>query len=516
MMTSDEPKNQSEPSITIQGFARYRLIYVIAIILIFLVGLGIRFYDLSDAPLDFHPTRQLYSALKARGMYYQNLETAPEWQRELAVQQWKIQGLIEPPVMERISSFMYQIHGGEDLRIPRVFSILFWFLGGIALVFLTKELTDENGAVFALILYMVTPYTAIASRSFQPDPLMVALMLFALWGLVRWSRSEKWSDAIMAGLFAGLAIFIKSVVVFPIAAALIIVVVMKKGFPRLLRSWQVWVMAVLAVIPYLSYHIYGVYINGELQSQFSLRFFPQLWLEPAFWLQWNGMISKVVGLEFFLISILGTFLLTKKLDRAMMIALFAGYFIYGLILSYHISTHDYYQLPIVPIVVIGAASAFSSLVKLFNRNPRFVMVILLVTLSYFVAIKAWDVRVELKRTNYNNEVQFWTKMGDVFSQDDSVIGITQDYGYRFEYWGWHKIENWMSSSDFELRELAGQEFDMQSWFEEAVAGKDYFLVTQFAELDRQPKIKELLSANYPVWQETDDYVIYNLKDPNKE
>ncbi len=186
-MTSEDTEIHSELSPAVQGFARYRLVYVVAIIIIFLVGLGIRFYDFSDAPLDFHPTRQLYSALKARGMYYQNLESAPEWQRELAVQQWKIQGLIEPPVMERLSSFLYQILGGEDLRIPRFFSIFFWFLGGIALVFLTKELTDENGAVFALILYMVTPYTAIASRSFQPDPLMVALMVFALWGLVRWS-----------------------------------------------------------------------------------------------------------------------------------------------------------------------------------------------------------------------------------------------------------------------------------------------------------------------------------------
>jgi hypothetical protein len=515
-MEIDNNNDQAKIASTVQGFARYRLVYIISIVIIFIVGLGIRLYDLSDAPLDFHPTRQLYSALKARGMYYQNLETAPDWQREFAVQQWKIQGLIEPPVMERISSMVYQMTGREDLRIPRIFSIFFWFLGGIALVFLTKELTDENGAVFALILYMLTPYTAIASRSFQPDPLMVALMLVALLGLVRWNRSEKWSDAIMTGLFAGLAIFIKSVVVFPLAAALIIVVIFKKGFPRLLRSWQVWVMAILAIIPYLFYHIYGVYINGELQSQFSLRFFPQLWLDPAFWLQWNGMISKVVGLEFFLISILGTFLLDKKIDRGMLVALFTGYFVYGLVLSYHISTHDYYQLPLVPVVVIGAASAFSALVKLFNRNPRFVILILLVTLSYFVAIKAWDVRVELKRTNYNNEVQFWTKMGNVFSQDDAVIGITQDYGYRFEYWGWHKIENWMSSSDFALRELAGQEFDMQSWFEEEVAGKDYFLVTQFAELDRQPKIKKLLSENYPIWQQTDDYVIYNLKDTIKD
>ncbi len=33
-----------------------------AVLVIFTVGLAIRFYDLADAPLDFHPTRQLHSA----------------------------------------------------------------------------------------------------------------------------------------------------------------------------------------------------------------------------------------------------------------------------------------------------------------------------------------------------------------------------------------------------------------------------------------------------------------------
>ena len=134
-MTSEDTKNHSEIPPTVQGFARYRPVYVVAIIFIFLVGLGIRFYDISDAPLDFHPTRQLYSALKARGMYYQNLETAPEWQRELAVQQWKIQGLIEPPVMERLSrpscirSLGEKIYGFQDFsRFSSGFwVVLHWF-----------------------------------------------------------------------------------------------------------------------------------------------------------------------------------------------------------------------------------------------------------------------------------------------------------------------------------------------------------------------------------------------------
>ena len=44
--------------------------------LLLLLGLGIRLYDLTDAPLDFHPTRQLRGALIAPGIYYRWLPHA--------------------------------------------------------------------------------------------------------------------------------------------------------------------------------------------------------------------------------------------------------------------------------------------------------------------------------------------------------------------------------------------------------------------------------------------------------
>ena len=49
-------------------FGRTRLISVGLVVLLLVLGLAIRLYDLSDLPLDFHPTRQLLSHLKARGM----------------------------------------------------------------------------------------------------------------------------------------------------------------------------------------------------------------------------------------------------------------------------------------------------------------------------------------------------------------------------------------------------------------------------------------------------------------
>ncbi len=48
-----------------------------ALALMLLVGFALRMYDLTDPPLDFAPTRQLFSAIKARGMYYQYVTDAP-------------------------------------------------------------------------------------------------------------------------------------------------------------------------------------------------------------------------------------------------------------------------------------------------------------------------------------------------------------------------------------------------------------------------------------------------------
>ena len=62
--------------------------WVVWVILVFLFGLGalIRFYDLTDAPLDFHPTRQLHSALIARGMAALASDLYPAQQAEIAIQ----------------------------------------------------------------------------------------------------------------------------------------------------------------------------------------------------------------------------------------------------------------------------------------------------------------------------------------------------------------------------------------------------------------------------------------------
>src|SRR3990172_1565348 len=95
----------------------------VVLVIILLAGFAIRMFDLTDLPRDFAGTRQLFSALKARGMYYQYVTDAPAWQREAAIRLGNT-GTVEPPVLETIVSQTYRLTG-EHLWIARIYSSIF-------------------------------------------------------------------------------------------------------------------------------------------------------------------------------------------------------------------------------------------------------------------------------------------------------------------------------------------------------------------------------------------------------
>ena len=206
-----------------------RSLFWVLMVGIFAIGLGVRLYDLSDPPLDFHPTRQLHSALIARGMYFEQRPDVPAWQRDLAVKQWHIEGEIEPQVFERLVAWTYGLAGGPDLSIPRLYAIAFWMAGAVFIALLAFEWIGAWGALVAAAFFLAWPYGVVASRAFQPEPLMVALIAAALWAALRWEASRRWGWAAAAGLLAGLAIYIKSVAVFFIGPAFAALVVASGG-----------------------------------------------------------------------------------------------------------------------------------------------------------------------------------------------------------------------------------------------------------------------------------------------
>jgi len=122
----------------------------LALLLIFALGLGLRLYDLTDQPLDFHPTRQLRAAIISRGMYYEMQPNADPVLREKAISIASTMEAYEPPLLERLVAVTYLITGGEHLWVARLYSIFFWLIGGGALYALARRLTSIPGALASL------------------------------------------------------------------------------------------------------------------------------------------------------------------------------------------------------------------------------------------------------------------------------------------------------------------------------------------------------------------------------
>lgn len=482
--------------------------------ILFLGGLAIRIYDITNLPLDFHPTRQLFTAIVARARYYQGLTTVPQWQKDLSAKMIKAE-VTDAPVYDGLVALTYKAIGQENLLIPRLYSILFWLIGGLGIYFLARDLTSPVGGLISTALFLFVPFGIISSRAIQPDPLMTALIIFCWWCMYRWTQKRSWAWAISAGVLGGLAILVKALGAFSILGGFLGIILIN-GFKKSFKDIQFWVMGIVAAVPTLVYMAIGFFVEKNLGSQFSLRFFPKMWFSPVFYLQWERMIEEVLGLLIFILAIIGIYFLTSRQKKYFVLSLWIAYFVYGLVFSYYFSTHNYYHMTLIPTAALSLAALGDVLYKKFKElNPKNLAIYgLLVMIAAGLFANAWDVRDILHKNNFRGQDKYWAEIGNILGHDTSVVVLTQDYGYRLEYWGWvMPASYWPYTGDTQLRINAGMvkpDFDQQ--FIEMTKDRQYFLVTDLVELDKQPDLK-LKLATYTIYAQGEGFIIYDLLHP---
>lgn len=484
------------------------------LVLICTVGLAVRLYDLAQPLLDFHPTRQLHAALIARGIYYEGRGDLPEWQREMAVRQWRSEGVIEPQVFERLAAWTYARIGSVDLRAPRLYAVLFWTIAALFLVLLAIEMAGWAGALAAALFFLLWPYGVTASRAFQPEPLLLALMAAAVWAALRWARRPTWGWTIAAGLLAGLALYVKVVAVFFLGPALAVLALSRGGPRRAVRDPRAWALAVLALLPYAAYHIDGVYLQGYLAGQFSQRFFPEMWLDPAFYLRWISNLERVIPFGLLLVGLLGAWMTRRPLHRALLLAMWVGYFLYGMALSHHISTHDYYHLLLFPQVALGLGAAAEVLLRALRGPRRGAQAAVTLALVALLAVYGYQARNTIKRSDAAAQAQALAALGQELGPNSAVVALVTDYGAGLKYYAWLMPVIWPTAADIRFQqESGGLEYNFSAYFENQAAGRDFFVISPLDELERQPELKELLYARYPVYQQSAELLVFDLRGP---
>ena len=490
---------------------RSRFVWGVVLLALFFSGLLVRMVDLKDPPLGFNPTRQLRSAIIARGMFYASQPESDAAQRQLALTHWNMMERLEPSVLEWIVASTYRLIGEEQVWVARIYTTAFWLIGAVALYDLARRMTSSLGALVGLGYFLFLPFSILASRSFQPDPVMIMFVLLTGWSLFRWSERCSWRWAILAGIFGGVTAFVKVMGAFFVGGMALGVVFYALGFHfesqeepewriRNLKSSlgnaQVWVIVVLMATPALAYYLAG---SGEQSSSYFVNWtILSRWqdvLSPSFFMRWLIRVSSLMEPSVVLVGFVGTLLLPPR-SRALLWGFWGSYFIYGLTFPHHITTHDYYHLPLLVLVSLSLPAIVDLIVNKVQQRGVLIQILLVVAALIAAIYNAWSGRSILMGQDFSGHPAYWQEIGDAIPAEAKLIGVTQDYGFRLMYYGWRTIKLWPQGAGYEN-------------FDERVGEADYFVVTAKNQLNED--LKEFLDTSFSRYAEGVGYIIYDLQ-----
>jgi 4-amino-4-deoxy-L-arabinose transferase-like glycosyltransferase len=507
--------------IEIRSLLREPVLRLLVLTFLFVSAFYLRLYGIYQPPMEFAPVRQYHGALLARGFY--------EWWTTGDFKTVPPDGIIEPPILELIASFAYLVVGGEHLWIPRLLSAVFWMVGGVFLYLIAKRIVSPNAAVFSVFFYLFVPYSVFASRAFMPDPLMIMLLLASIFTILRYHEQSSIRRLIIAAIASSLAIFVKpGICLFQVFGAFVSLAVYREGVRRSLISPHLLVFTVLSILPTGLYYIYGTVLGGFLQEQTSRKVVPELLLEASFWEGWLGMIWIVVGYVAIVAALFGILALRRGLPRALMFGLWSGYFLYGLSFTFHIHTHTYYSLQLIPVVALSLGPLADLVMKSLNRTvnpndlgrvglPSYAGLLVLALSISVLGLSLIEQRqtvsqiAQQERTArvYTRYVATFQAIGEVVNHSHRTLVLYGDYQYALMYHGRLLGETWPSPIGGHREK---QEISTQRLFHRySKKFSPEYLISSRGWLLLDEELRGFLTDSFPIAAQGDDYIVFDLR-----
>jgi 4-amino-4-deoxy-L-arabinose transferase-like glycosyltransferase len=499
----------------------------VVLLALFLGALVLRLDGLTRPPLDFAPTRQYYSALIARGLELGGAEDLPVWKRRIVDEINEELPRYEPPLMEFAAAASYRLTGAERLWIPRLFASVFWLLGGLFLYRLAQRVTSTGGALLSLVAYLLFPFGIFASRSFQPDALMVMSLLAGVLALVRYHEQPSRQRLVAASAVSAAALLVKPGIPAPFLYAVFLSLsISRLGLRRAATDVRLPAFVALSALPMLAYYLYGKYVAEFVSADTGDWVIPRLLVESGFWRGWlyyqlpgvlgspldsSKLLVKAFAYAVLLAALLGIFRVRARGPKALLVGLWAGYFFFGVIFTWHIHTHQYYSLPLVPIVALSLGPILCALARWAEQSHYLVRLTLAIAIVAAVSVGMWKVHLRLTDPSYENEVQIYREIGSSAHHTATALFLDPYYGNAVSYHGWLFGRFWPAPA--QVGPGAGAT-STPSEFQKAVEAppaRTYFIVTRLSDLHADSRLKTFVEHSFTIVRESPDYVIFDLR-----
>jgi hypothetical protein len=483
-----------------------------------LAAIVVRTHSLDQDLVTFHPTRHYRSAVLARACYYEATPGTPTWALDVARANRDIQPAGEPPFLEWIACGAYRLVGHENIAIPRVVSILCWVIGAVPILLIARRWTADAIALVGAACYLFLPYGIIASRNFQPDPLMTMSCLWAILGLLRHYERPDARRRYAAAALMGLALLIKPMSVFLVLPVAIGLAVTTRGWRRLPKSRPLVVLLVLAFLPAGAFYGYGTFFGSLAQDQMKLRFVPSLLPTAFFWRGLLTMIRRVYGVPLFVAAIVGTYLAPGRVSRSVLVSLWVGYAAFAVAFTYHMPTHDYYHLPYLSLVALSLSALLERLrAAVASRVTRPLMAAGAVAVCTVIAV--WGSLTAWPRLTVPNAAAIVARdqrIGDLTRHDRRVLFLDPEYGYSLMYHGQLSGDYWPNVDDLAAEAYdRDKPIDARDRFARDYAGSHptYFVATDLNALKAEKDLQQLLAERAVPVEKAPTYEVYRFVNP---
>jgi len=387
--------------------------------------------------------------------------------------------------------------------ISSLFTLTFLFL-------LVRRYTEDKVALFAAFLYAIIPYNIFYGRTILPDPLMVTAILGGIYFFDLWIQQRTKNKEQRASLEARTILYFSLSLLFTASALLIkpfalffvlpMVAIAYNSFGlKIIKNWKLWAFAILSILPLIVWRVWmtqfpeGIPASDWLLNGGNIRF------KGAFfyWIFENrigGLILTFWGSALLIMGILLNSNSEKifgylKGQMLLFWAFLASSLIYLVVIARGNVQHDYYQILIVPTLVI-----FSALGAKFLLDPvgglikRYVSYPVLAILVIFTFAFGWYGVRDYFNIN-NNSIVIAGEAVDRLTPKDALVIANYNGDTSFLYQT--KRSGW-ASYQYDLSEMIK-------------LGADFLVIANPVPSDFD------FATKYKIVEQKPEYIIFNLR-----
>jgi 4-amino-4-deoxy-L-arabinose transferase-like glycosyltransferase len=297
----------------------------------------------------------------------------------------------------------------------------------------------------AAAVFVFLPFAVLASRSFQPDPLLVATLLAAILAFLRYEEKPSTRRLAVAGVCLAVTFLIKPGIAPPVLAPLLAVPVFRGLRAGRAAALRIGAVILLSLVPMFAWYAYGTIPHSFLRGHFSAKVSPSLLVESSYWNGWWEQVvfvltyplkSGPLTLAVVVAALAGVAVARPGPARTILLALWAGYILYGLVFTIHISTHNYYSLPLVPVVALSLGSLVDFLTARSRVSPLPACVALVVAALVAAAAVSWKLHGPLTDRSFRTEEAVYVAAGRAAGHTSHALYVDTHYAEPLRYYGW--------------------------------------------------------------------------------